>query len=50
MIWLTMYGEDNVTDFKKTVENITVDDIKAAAKVIFRSGNRIEVGMTSPVE
>lgn len=50
MIWLTMYGEDNVTDFKQTVENITVDDIKAAAKVIFRSGNRIEVGMTSPVE
>ncbi len=37
-----------VDGYDETVKAITVDDVKAAAKVIFKSGNRIEVGMTSP--
>ena len=50
MTALSVYGEDNVTNYTKVLNSITVDDVKKAAKTIFRSGNRIEVGMTTPVE
>lgn len=43
-------GRDNVTTFDETVDAITAADIQKMAKTIFCSGNRIEVGMTSPVE
>ena len=45
-----LYGEDNVTSYEETLNSITVADIQEMAKTIFKSGNRIEVGMTSPVE
>ena len=45
-----LYGEDNVTSYEETLNSITVADIQEMAKIIFKSGNRIEVGMTSPVE
>jgi predicted Zn-dependent peptidase len=41
-------GEDNVAIYEKTVNSITAADIQNAAKKIFKSGNRIEVGMTAP--
>ncbi len=50
MTTLAMYGIDNVTAYEKTLKSITIEDIKKAAKTVLRSGNRIEVGMTSPVE
>lgn len=50
MVLLSQYGEDNVTNYTKVLNGITVDDVRKAAKTIFRSGNRIEVGMTSPIE
>ena len=48
MINYSKTGHDNVTDYNKVLESITVADIQKLAKKIFRSGNRIEVGMTSP--
>ena len=45
-----LYGEDNVTPYEETLNSITTADIQEMAKTIFKSGNRIEVGMTSPVE
>lgn len=48
MIRLFRSGKDVVTDYDKLVDDITAADIQAAAKTIFQSGNRIEVGMTSP--
>jgi len=45
----TRYQMDTVTDYEKLVNAITASDIRALARQIFRSGNRIEVGMTSPL-
>ena len=50
MITYARYGDDNVTPYEEVLGSITTADIQAMAKRIFRSGNRIEVGMTSPVE
>ena len=44
-----LYGEENVAPYVETVNNITAADIQELARRIFKSGNRIEVGMTSPV-
>jgi zinc protease len=41
-------GKDNVAIYEQTVNSITTADIQKTAKAIFQSGNRIEVGMTSP--
>lgn len=41
-------GKDNVAIYEKTVNSITAADIQNMAKRIFKSGNRIEVGMTAP--
>ena len=50
MVQLARFGQENVTNYDKLVDEITAADIQAAAKIIFSSGNRIEVGMTSPVK
>ena len=50
MVNYVLYGEDNVTSYEETLNSLTTADIQAMAKTIFKSGNRIEVGMTSPVE
>ena len=48
MINYSKTGHDNVTDYNKVLNSINVADLQKLAKKIFRSGNRIEVGMTSP--
>ena len=50
MIQLARYGKENVTDYDQLVDEISAADIQEMAKTICRSGNRIEVGMTSPVK
>lgn len=45
-----LYGEENVAPYIETVNSITTADIQELARHIFKSGNCIEVGMTSPVE
>ena len=45
-----LYGIDNDAIYVDTINAITVADIQEMARQIFRSGNRIEVGMTSPME
>jgi zinc protease len=44
-----LYGEENVAPYVDIVNNITAADIQELARRIFKSGNCIEVGMTSPV-
>ena len=44
------YGREYVADYDRLVDEITAVDIQQTAKTIFRSGNRIEVGMTSPTK
>jgi len=47
------YYRDNrefVNDYDKTVDEITAADIQEMAKTIFKSGNFLTVGMTSPAE
>ena len=43
-------NKNYVDSYEETVNAITIEDIKAVAKIILNSGNRIEVGMTSPLE
>ena len=50
MMNYVLYGEDNDVIYVDTLNSITAADIQEVARQIFRSGNRIEVGMTSPVE
>ncbi|MBR1520286.1 MAG: insulinase family protein [Bacteroidaceae bacterium] len=50
MVTYALYGEDRVTTYEETLNSITTADIQDTARKIFKSGNRIEVGMTSPVE
>ncbi|MBR1668904.1 MAG: insulinase family protein [Bacteroidaceae bacterium] len=50
MVSYVLYNEDNVTPYVETVNSITAADIQEMARRIFKSGNRIEVGMTSPKE
>ncbi len=44
----TRYNQDYVTGYEEAVQNITVADLKELAQKIFKSGNRLVVGMTSP--
>ncbi|MBO4673566.1 MAG: insulinase family protein [Bacteroidaceae bacterium] len=50
MMNYVLYGEDNDAVYVETVNSITASDIQEVARQIFKSGNRIEVGMTSPIE
>ena len=43
-------NKNYVDSYEETVNAITIEDITAVAKIILNSGNRIEVGMTSPLE
>ncbi len=44
------YGREYVADYDRLVDEISAADIQQMAKTLFRSGNRIEVGMTSPTK
>ena len=46
LIYMTRENKDYVTDYDKIVDSITPADVQALAKKLFKSGNRIEVGMT----
>ena len=50
MVSKARYGLDFVADYDNNVDQITAKDIQDFAKQIFKSGNVIEVGMTSPVK
>ncbi len=50
MMNYVLYNEDNDAIYVDTVNSITAADIQEVARQIFKSGNRIEVGMTSPIE
>ena len=50
MIDYALWNKEWVGPYEKTLNAITASDIQKMAKKIFRSGNRIEVGMTSPIE
>lgn len=39
-----------VDGYNDVVNSITIDDLKAVANKIFKSGNKLVIGMTSPVE
>ena len=43
-------GLDFHTGYLEFVNSVTPADVQAVAKKVFMSGNRIEVGMTSPVK
>lgn len=43
-------NNDFVTGYEDAVKSVTAKDIKAMANIIFKSGNRIEIGMTSPAK
>lgn len=50
MVNYALYGEDQVSTYTETVNNVTVADIQKLAQRVFNSGNCIEVGMTSPTD
>ena len=50
MLLKARYNQDAVSDYDNMVDAITAKDIQDFAKQIFRSGNIIEVGMTSPIK
>ncbi len=50
MINYTRYGNNYVDGYDDVVKSITIDDIKAVANTIFKSGNCIEIGITSPLK
>ena len=50
MVNLARHNQENHANYERIVNEITIADIQAMANTIFHSGNRIEVGMTSPVQ
>lgn len=48
LIRRTRYGQDFVNGYEDVVRAVTVQDLKAMACKVFRSGNRLVVGMKSP--
>lgn len=44
----TRYNQDYVTGYEEAVQGVTLADLKELAQKIFKSGNRLVVGMTSP--
>ena len=44
-----LFKRNFVDDFDKTVDAISQEDIRKVANTIFKSGNRLEIGMTSPI-
>ena len=47
LVEMTTENKDYVTDYEDVLDEITAADIQQMAKDIFRSGNRIEIGMTT---
>ena len=50
LIRQTRFNYDEVTNYDAMVDQITAKEIQDFAKKVFKSGNIIEVGMTSPVK
>ena len=50
MVNLAREGQDNVTDYDRLVDEISAADIQQMARNVFRSGNHIEVGMSTPLK
>ena len=50
MVSHVLYGEENVAPYVDLVNSITVEDLREMARLIFKSGNCAEIGMTSPVQ
>ena len=48
MINLTRYKIDYVTGYDEAVQSVTTADLKELAQKIFKSGNRLVVGMKTP--
>ena len=46
----TRFGNDYVTGYDQVVQAVTTSDLKELAQKIFRSGNRLVVGMKSPIK
>lgn len=47
---LTRFGKNFVDAYDETVDSITAADVQEFAKKVFRSGNKLEVGITSPIK
>ena len=47
---LTRFNTDYVTGYDEAVQSITTADVKELAQKIFKSGNRLVVGMKSPMK
>ena len=50
MVTLTRLKKDYVTGYDEMVQSITTADLKELAQKIFKSGNRLVVGMKSPAK
>ena len=50
MVTLTRLKKDYVTGYDEMVQSITTADLKELAQKIFKSGNRLVVGMKSPTK
>ena len=50
MVKQSRYNFDEVTGYDAMVDEISAKEIQDFAKKVFKSGNVIEVGMTSPVK
>ena len=50
LVQRTRYGRDYVNGYEEMVQSITAADLKELAQKIFKSGNRLVVGMKSPVK
>ena len=50
MVNLTRFNTDYVTGYDEAVQSITTADVKELAQKIFKSGNRLVVGMKSPMK
>lgn len=50
MVNLTRFNTDYVTGYDEAVQGVTTADIKELAQKIFKSGNRLVVGMKSPMK
>ena len=50
MVNLTRFNTDYVTGYEEAVQGVTTADIKELAQKIFKSGNRLVVGMKSPMK
>lgn len=48
LVTRTRYNKDYVTGYEEAVQNVTVGDLKELAQKIFKSGNRLVVGMKTP--